>query len=532
MKTTFTTKSAKFLLKALEMRQISAVELVRMHLERIKEWNPALNAVVFLDGEEALASAQSADQARAHGDPRPLLGLPITVKDWIEVAGLRSTAGDPGLAASHYIARTDAPVIARLKAAGAIILGKTNMAPWGGGWTTDNPVFGRSQNPWNTAYTPGGSTGGGAAAVAAGLSPLEIGNDLAGSMRIPAAFCGIYGHRPSESAWPRTGQTPDGSGLHLPNPATSMAVLGAFARSADDLALILDLAAGPGQGEDRAWRLTLPRSRHERLSDFRVAILPPISWLPVDAEIQEAQERLAEALRKCGAKVVEAQPQTFGNLRDLYKLGHMLATAQLIGHLPLSQRQELAIFYQEEARKRDDEFMLAGANAFAAGAPEYIGWFFQREQYRAAYRAFFQDIDILITPAAITTPFRDSDLVRISDDPDDDPTLEIGGQPVSYRLMGVYPYLAGVCGQPATIFPCGLTKTGLPIGLQAIGPYLEDHTTLCFSSLVSDLMGGYREPILKTSGMNLYQGLPSVMYPGIASGRGGSCLCWLRFGAL
>jgi amidase len=482
------------MLQALGAGRISAVELVKLHMEQIQRLNPLLNAVVIPNDEEALNNAQDADEDRANGDTRPLLGLPITVKDWIEVAGLRSTAGDPGLTASHYIAKTDAQVIAWLKAAGAIVLGKTNMAPWGGGWTTDNSVFGRSNNPWDTAYTPGGSTGGGAAAVAVGLSPLEIGNDLAGSMRIPAAFCGIYGHRPSESAWPRTGQTPDDSGLHLPNPATCMAVLGAFARSAEDLALILDLAAGPDQGEDLGWQLKLPRSRHTRLSEYRVAVLPPIPWLPVDDEIITMQERLMAELSRCGAKVGQTQPETFGDLRDLYKLGHMFSIAQLIGHLPQAQRRELASIYHEEARKRGDEFMDAGAIAFDAGAPEYIGWFFQREQYRAAYRAFFKEWDILISPATFTPPFRDSDLIKISEDPDDDPVICVDGKQVSYRMMGVYPYLAGVCGQPATVFPCGLTKNGLPVGLQAIGPYLEDHTDLQFASLVGECFGGYQEP--------------------------------------
>ena len=195
-----TTMTAIEMLAALQSRRISAVELLDLHLAQIERRNAQLNAIVIENYAAARSAAQAADQARARGDARPLLGLPMTVKDWIDVAGLHSTAGDAGLAASQYTAKADARVVARLKEAGAIILGKTNMAPWGGDWITDNPVFGRSNNPWNLEYTPGGSTGGGAAAVAAGLSPLELGNDIGGSVRIPPAFCGVYGHKPSENA--------------------------------------------------------------------------------------------------------------------------------------------------------------------------------------------------------------------------------------------------------------------------------------------------------------------------------------------
>lgn len=484
------------MLSALNERKISAVELLELHLSQIEDCNPALNAIVIHSPDQARESARAADQARSRGDRRPLLGLPFTVKDWIEAAGMRSTAGDPGLATGNYVAITDAKVVSRLKAAGAYVLGKTNMAPWGGGWTTDNPVFGRTNNPWNLDYTPGGSTGGGGAAVSAGLSPLEIGNDLAGSVRIPAAFCGIYSHRPSESAWPRTGQIPDGSGLHLPNSAITMAVLGPLARSAEDLSLILDIAAGADQGENRAWRLALPPTRWEKIEDFRVALLPPIPWLPLSDEIRAAQERLAVELSRLGAIVKEALPEALGDLRELNKLGHMLSTAQLIGRIPVEQRKQMAAAFHAEAARLGDDFMEADAIAMEAAAPEYIGWFFQREQFRAALRDFFTDFDVLVTPVSFTLPFRHDGLVRISDDPDDDPVIYVDDQQVGYRRMSVYPYLAGVCGHPASVFPCGLSRDGLPIGLQAIGPYLEDHTALRFAKLAGECMGGYREPAL------------------------------------
>jgi amidase len=318
MSTVDTFSTACEMLGALRRREISAVELLALHLAQIERRNAALNAIVIPDFEAACRAAEAADRRRGHGEDAPLLGLPYTVKDWIEVAGLRSTAGDPNMA--HYRATADSRVVSRLRAAGAVLLGKTNMAPWGDDFVTDNPVFGRTVNPWNPDYTPGGSTGGGAAAVAAGLTPLEIGNDIGGSVRIPPAFCGAYGHKPSETALPRTGQTPDPSGLHLPNPASGLAVIGPLARSADDLELALDVASGPDQGEDIAWRLAIPPARAGRLADFRVAVLAPMRWLPMDSEIVAAGDRLAAGLARLGARVERVEDGAFGNTRDLYKL--------------------------------------------------------------------------------------------------------------------------------------------------------------------------------------------------------------------
>ncbi len=215
-----------------------------------------VNALVIPNEEQARAAARGADGARARGDQRPLLGLPFTVKDWIETEGLPGTAGD--LSLKDYRAGSDCRVVARIRAAGANLMAKTNMAPWGGDYQAANPVFGRSSNPWDLERTPGGSTGGGAAALAAGLTPLEFGNDIGGSVRTPAAFCGVYGHKPSENIFPRSGQTPDRDGRHLPNPATGLAMIGPMARCAQDLALAVALAAGPDQGKrpPGAW---LPR---------------------------------------------------------------------------------------------------------------------------------------------------------------------------------------------------------------------------------------------------------------------------------
>ena len=484
--------SATTMLQALRTRQVSAVELFDLHVHRIERYNPALNAMAIDDFERARRVAADADDRRARGEDAPMLGLPVTFKDWIEVEGVRSTAGDANLAKSNYCARSDGPVVARIRAAGAVIMGKTNMAPWGGDWQTINPVFGRSNNPWDLERTPGGSTGGGAAAVAAGLSPLEFGNDIGGSVRVPPAFCGIYGHRPSETALPRTGQTPDPSGRHLPNPVTGQGVMGPLARCADDLALAFDTACGPDQGEDVAWRLQVPPPRHDRLRDFRVAVMPRLAWLPVDNEIMAAQERVVAALGAAGAAVNEIAPEGFGDLLEHHKLYHKLLTSAMTMALPHDLRREMAAWGHAEAKVRGDEFMEAGAQAIEASAADYVGWYGQREVYRAAYRAFFHDWDILLAPVTLVSAFRHS--AAPPEVEGDDRVLCINGVDVPYMRLSVYPGLATLCGQPATAFPAGFTTSGLPVGLQAIGPYLEDHTPIRFAGLVAEVCGGFVAP--------------------------------------
>src|SRR6267142_5575820 len=295
----FTT--ATELLAALRARQASAVELLDLHRQRIERHNPELNAIVEPDFERARRDAEAADARRARGEDAPLLGLPMTLKESINVRGLRTTAGMEIW--KDFRSEHDAPVTTRVKAAGATVMAKTNVPQMLADWQSANPVYGRTNNPWDLSRTPGGSTGGGAAALAAGLTPLEFGSDIGGSIRVPAAFCGVYGHRPSETAMPRSGQFPFPP---LPNAGVVMGVQGPLARSAEDLELALDVLAGPEVGEDVAWRLTLPPARGKRLRDFRVAVLPPIAWAPVDREIA-ALETVVKRLERAHVTVKRIQ---------------------------------------------------------------------------------------------------------------------------------------------------------------------------------------------------------------------------------
>lgn len=471
------------LLRALRDREVSATELLELHLRRIERYNPRLNAIVTPDYDRAREVARAADAARARGEEGPLLGLPITVKDCVDVAGLAGTAGSPDHADRRPEA--DAPIVARARAAGAVIMGKTNVPLWAADCQSDNPLFGRTNNPWDPGRTPGGSSGGAAAAVAAGLAALEFGSDFAGSIRVPAAFCGVYGHRPSETALPRSGHFP---GASFPNPAAVMAVLGPLARSAEDLALALDAVAGPEADEGAGYRLALPAPRHERLAGYRVAVLPSIPWAPVDGEIAAALRGVTDALRRLGARVREAQPEAFGDLRDHHRLAVSLMSALTENWRPEAERREGA----EAVRARGGDFAAAAAAGIMATASDYLGWLGRRERYRASYRAFFREWDVLLTPANVTNAFPHQPAGEMG--PLDERVLLVEGREVPYGLQDVYAVLANLSGQPATAFPAGLARDGLPVGLQAVGPYLEDRTPIQFAALVARELGGFRRP--------------------------------------
>jgi len=477
--------SATSLVIALRSGTIGARELTELYIRRIERHDPALNAVVVRDYTRAREQAIAAEHARARGEHRALLGLPITLKESINVTGLQTTCGVPEW--KGYISQHDAPVTTRTRAAGAVLLGKTNVPPMLADWQSANPIFGRTNNPWDLGRTPGGSSGGSAVAIAAGLSALEVGSDIGGSIRVPAAFCGIYGHRPSETLLPRSGQFPMPP---LPNPAVVMGVQGPLARSAEDLELALSVLAGPEVGEDVAWKVTLPAARRERLADFRVAVLPPIPWLPVDEQITAALSDLTGRLTKMGAVVKEIQPDGLGDHREYHGFYRTLLSAVTGARVDAeTRRQRIATF-----RAAGDDLSLGAARGLEGTAGDYLLWNGRREQHRAAWRAFFREWDVLLAPAINVLAYPHIERAWPADNSDLSLTFTVNGRSVPYLHGLCYPALSTVPGQPATAFPVGLSREGLPIGLQAIGPYLEDLTPIRFTALLAREIGGYRKP--------------------------------------
>jgi amidase len=474
--------SATELLADLRAGTTTSTELTERYIRRIERYDSTLNAVVVRDFERARQMARAADQ----NTTAPLRGLPITLKESINVAGLGTTWGVPEW--KGFVAQHDAPAWVRLRAAGAVLLGKTNVPPMLADWQSANPIYGRTNNPWALDRTPGGSSGGSAAALAAGLTALEVGSDIGGSIRVPAAFCGVYGHRPSETLLPKSGQLPVPT-PPVPNAAVVMAVQGPLARSAEDLELALSILAGPEVGEDVAWRVMLPPARHARLADFRVAVLPEIPWLPLDDQVAGAVEHLSSRLAALGCAVKRVQPEALGNLREHHSLYRTLLSAVTSARISPEERARRI----ELGRRQDNEFARAYVRGLEGTAGDYIVWHAQREQYRAAWRAFFRDWDVLLAPAINVLPYPHIARPWPMDD-DGTLTLTVSGQTVPYVNGLVYPAVATVAGQPATAFPAARSREGLPIGLQVIGPYLEDLTPIRFAALLAREIGGFVKP--------------------------------------
>ena len=294
------------LVAALQAGKTSAAGLLERSIARIEGFDPALNAVVVRDFERARVAAREADAALAHGDRRPLLGVPVTVKEAFDVEGLPTTWGIPGT--GQPPAAEDAVLVRRLKAAGAIVIGKTNVAMQLADWQSSNPVYGTTNNPWDPARTPGGSSGGGAAALAAGYVALEFGSDLVGSLRVPAHFCGVFAHKPTHGLVPMRGSAPPGTPALSADPAVDLAVVGPMARSAADLALALDVVAGPDDAQAIAYRLALPAARHAALADFRVLLLDAHPLVPTSNSVRSALGRIGEGLERAGCRVGRGSP--------------------------------------------------------------------------------------------------------------------------------------------------------------------------------------------------------------------------------
>lgn len=469
--------TATEMLEALRAKAVSSQELYAMHRERISERNGPLNAIVINTFDKGETAAKEADRRIAAGEDAPLLGVPMTLKESEQVAGLPQSAGLLDL--KNNAPGSDGLVPARCFAAGAALLGKTNIPVALGDWQSDSPVYGRANNPWDLRRSPGGSTGGGGAALAAGMTPLEIGSDIGGSIRVPAAFNGVYGHRPSESAIPRTGSFPGGQ---FPVETAIMGTQGPLARSAFDLELLFDVVAGPDVDVDAGWRLELPPARHESLQDFRVAVLPWFDWVPVQPEVRMAVGELSAWLEHQGVKVETVSP-SFEWHEHLLDYTRLLIAQTSMGNTAEARAASAA--GQRELGNPIASAMADGQTLDFAAGTALLG---RRAALKHQWRQFFRDWDVLITPTFARTAFEHRD------DPQPKRMTVIDGQEIPYFLQIFYPHTAIFCGLPATAFPGGRDGEGLPIGLQSIGPNLEDRTPLRFAQLLEREWKSFEKP--------------------------------------
>jgi amidase len=346
-------KSAMEHLATLKNKDLTAVELVDAAIARIETVDQNINAVVVRDFDRAREAAVEADRARQAGSNRPLLGLPITVKEAFDVAGLPTSWGIPG---AHKPASADAVLVERLRSAGAIILGKTNVPTMLSDWQTANPVFGVTNNPWDISRTPGGSSGGSAAAVAAGMSSLEFGSDLAGSLRIPAAFCGVFAHRPSHDLVPMRGFAPPMAPRLKIAPSIDQSAVGPIARHAAELRLALDVIAGPDVPDAAAYRLALPPARHRALGDFRVLILDAHPMVATSDDVRNAVAALSRRLEDAGCTIGSAAGE-IPDISDLTTTFAALLMSLMGADVPQDRYAASAAAATKNKRSVEDQYM-------------------------------------------------------------------------------------------------------------------------------------------------------------------------------
>jgi amidase len=471
------TATAAELTQAIRDRQISSRELLDDLLTQAEQVNPALNAIVAWDIDRARAAAAAADDATARGElAGPLHGLPMTVKDTFETEGLVTTSGAPELA--QYVPRNDAVPVARLKAAGAIIFGKTNTPMYAGDWQTYNDVYGRTNNPWDPARTAGGSSGGAAAAVAAGLVPLELGSDIGGSIRNPAHYNGVYGHKPSWGIVPTRG--------HIPGPPGSLAevdigVAGPIARSVADLRLALDIVAGPLPQEAAGWRLELDVGPGLRdVGELRVATVfgEGSDVVPIASDVRANLDSFTARLTDAGAMVdTVALPvplaDGFRSWRDL--------TLPIIGlGLPDEEYQELA---KLENVPGEDPGLVIG-KAMTSRFRSWMGANERRQRQRAAWAQFFEDYDVVLAPVMPTAAFPHD-----TDGPMVERRLDIDGASVPHFAAAAWVGAIGAALLPVVTLPTGPNQAGLPVGVQVIGPFLSDLRLLRIAGILDAAAG-------------------------------------------
>lgn len=475
------------LTRMLRDRLISAAELLDLQLARVKSVNPGINAIVAFDEERARKDAKLADAAAARGKSLgPLHGLPMTVKDVFETVGMPTTCGIPAL--RNHMAERDAAVVTRLREHGAVIFGKTNTPEGAGDHQSYNAIYGITRNPWNPERTAGGSSGGAAAAVATCMTALEVGSDVGGSIRCPAHFCGVYGHKPSHGLVPLAGHIPPEPGALR---EIEMEVAGPLARSAYDLELALDVLAAPGDLDRKGKVWQLPPARRERLQDFRVALWADDKHYPVDPGYLAAIHAFADDLRKLGVTIddkarpaIDPEESNETYIASLFGLWG--------GGLP----DDVFNAYAAAAAGLDPADRSWAARIGRAASQSLRDWDRlqeKRAKLRRVWEAFFKDYDILICPVMVTPAFP-HDTSGADHTAQMHRTIKVGDRTLPYLDNLIWPGLITSASLPSTVVPTRHFAEDLPTGVQIVSGYLDDRTTLGFAQLIEDELGGFLAP--------------------------------------
>ncbi len=466
---------------AVRSRQISARELLELTIERYERLNPAINAVVATQLDVARERATRADAATADGESwGPLHGVPMTIKEAWDWVGSASTSGYPERA--DWRPERNSEAVQRLLDAGAVIYGKTNLPVGMADWQTFNPVYGTTGNPWNPDLIPGGSSGGAAAALAAGLTALELGSDIGASIRNPAHYCGVFGHKPTFGLVPDTGHGNPGSPLSL-----DIGVGGPMARYASDLTLGLDIVAGAGGMDARGWRLDLPAPRRGRPDQLRVAVMLEHEVCDVDSELVDQLAATVESIGDLGVQLDwDARPDIdIARMHEVYLMLLRAATGTEFSADSFASLADDSSRYDSG----DRDYRARAARAARMSHWEWTAYHDERERARLAWEAFFDRYDALLCPTAASAAYpHDQQGERA------DRNITVNGrpQPTTDQL-----FWAGLsCGVylPGTVAPAGFTSSGLPCGLQIVTGHLRDREGIAFAEMMERELGGYVVP--------------------------------------
>jgi len=483
-------KSAIELAQMIRDRHISAIELLDAHLRQIAQHNSKLNAICTLDEENALTRAKQADEALARGENwGSLHGVPVTIKDIFETAGLHTTAGYIPL--KDYIPQQDATAVARLKAAGAIVLGKTNMAELAGDYQSTNSLFPRVNNPWNVEYTAGGSSGGSAAAVAAGLSPLDIGNDIAGSVRQPAHFCGIYSLKPTDRRISTAGMIPEVPGM--PYCLRQMMTVGCFARSLKDLRLCFSLIAGADPRRPDVPPVPLDTPSGKSLQDLKIAWTEQWAEVPIASDIRTAMQQVIKTLDQSGAQVHVWLPDRFdlSAILNLYSrvAAYINRYAQPVDRYNLQRSLKLIFRTATQGEKE-----LRELGDFSRVLPELLnpslkGYFetlTECDRFIAQLDTALESWDVWITPVAATPAFTHRPAWN---------AIDVDGRIYPHGVAnGAYTMPFNLSGHPAVVIPIGQTTNGLPIGMQIVGKRWKEMELLAIAQQLDTVIDRFQSP--------------------------------------
>jgi Asp-tRNA(Asn)/Glu-tRNA(Gln) amidotransferase A subunit family amidase len=456
----------------LRSAKLSPVELVETYLERIERLNPKLNALTNVDFERARSQAKAAKAAVSSRKSKDSLGalhgLPVTIKSSFDVAGLPSECGSR--LRKGFIAAADATLVVRLRAAGAIILGNTNVPEFLMAYETDNLLYGRTNSPWDLARTPGGSSGGEAAAIAAGCSAGGVGSDGGGSVRIPAHYSGICGLKPTPGRIPSTGHYPPSGG-----PFVQLGVVGPMARTVGDLALLFEVLAGPDPGDPASAPVSLRRWSEDEIRSLHVAYFEDDSSTPVTPETASAVRTAAEALRQQGFQVDAWLPENLDRVWqlwwNLFGRGIQMAMAPTLE----GREAELSPLFREfrgwvTAEKPDS-------------AGELLDTLLMRDALRCAFLSKMEDFPILLCPVCAIPAFQHGER-----------NWTVRERKVEYLKAMSYSQWFNLLGNPAAVVPVGKSPEGLPIGVQIVGRPWEEEAVLAVAAKIEEACGGFHPP--------------------------------------